>query len=186
MSFEEFLLIALALLTVTFAGLGIARRLRARRDAVMAEAAPGWVFHSELSFPAPDPYYRFRDLRMNPPVDVLEGTDEGFQVSYFEVRHEDGRQPGALVQLPVEGPSFEAEGGEDPPAGVGPRTAEVLGEIGPMVAQAQPFAVFVQSRGAPQQAVHRAALRLARAIVADSEMPHQIPAQPDARNRRGH
>jgi hypothetical protein len=60
MSLEMFTLVAFGLLTATFVGLTIARKIRARRDAVRTEAMGGnWRCRSQIPFPAPDPYLRF-------------------------------------------------------------------------------------------------------------------------------
>jgi hypothetical protein len=165
---EHFTLITFGLLAITFAGLAIARVLRARReDAVNDGLTGGWKFRAELALPVGDPYDRFRELRQNPPYDIFEGRDEGFEVSYFQLRDESGPLAAAIVLLPVEGPRIQ--GHYSPHRPVGGRIGELWREIGNVTLLTAPFALFVVSDGATEKEVHRAALRFAHAIVADAQ-----------------
>jgi hypothetical protein len=166
---EYFTLVAFGLLAITFAGLFIARVLRTRREAaVNEELRDGWRFRAELGLPVGDPYDRFRELRFNPPFDIYEGRDEGFEVSYFKLRNEDEPLAAALVQLPVEGPP-PMQGVYSPYRHVGRRVGEVWRELGSVAVYTAPFALFVVSDGATEPEVHRAALQLAHAIVIDAQ-----------------
>jgi hypothetical protein len=188
----------LAIVFVLVAGVGVlvGRRLWLdRRDASLTEAAGGdWRVRSELPHDAGPPFSDFGlELFLLMPSDVMEGTDEGFEVAYFTI--EDGRRtriqrPAAIVQVPVETPKFryitrdiDDEAGrrlaelqqQTPPhhdtgaAGrVGPRTAELLSSAGSMIVETAPFSVFIRSKGASTEAVQRLALALAKAIVADA------------------
>jgi hypothetical protein len=168
MFFEQhFTLVAFGLLVLTYAGLTIARVRRARREAAVNEGLrDGWRFRAELALPVGDPYDRFRGLRFNPPFDIYEGRDEGFEVSYFQLRHEGAPLAAALVQLPVEGPRLQ--GCYSPHTPVGGRVGEVWRELRNVEVSTAPFALCVVSDGATESEVHGAALRLAHAIVADA------------------
>lgn len=164
---QHFHAIAFGLLAITFAGLAIARVLRARREDTVNEGLRGgWKFRAELALPVGDPYDRFRELRTNPPFDIFEGRDEGFEVSYFQLRDQSGPLAAAIVVLPVEGPRIQ--GHYSPHTPVGGRVGDVWRELGNVEVLTEPFALFVVSDGATESAVHRAALRLAHAIVADA------------------
>jgi hypothetical protein len=165
---EHFTLITFGLLAITFAGLAIARVLRARReDAVNDGLKGGWRFRAELDLPVGDPYDRFPELRMNPPYDIFEGRDEGFEVFYFQLREERAPLPAAIVLLPIEGPSIRGHYSAHAP--VGGRLGEVWRELGNVEVLTVPFALFVVSDRATEKEVQRAALRLAHAIVADAQ-----------------
>ena len=169
MLFEQhFTLITFGLLAITFAGLAIARMLRARReDAVNDGLTGGWRFRAELDLPVGNPYDRFPELRTNPPYDIFEGRDEGFEVSYFQLRDEGKPLTAAIVLLPVEGPSIR--GHYSPHVPVGGRLGEVWRELGNVEVLTVPFALFVVSDLVTEKEVQRAALRLAHAIVADAK-----------------
>jgi hypothetical protein len=165
---EHFTLITFGLLAITFAGLAIARMLRARReDAVNEGLTGGWRFRAELALPVGDPYDRFPELRLNPPYDIFEGRDEGFEVSYFHLREEREPLVAAIIQLPVEGPRIHGYYSSHAP--VGGRVAEVWRELGNVEVLTAPFALLVVSHRATEKEMQRAALRLAHAIVADAE-----------------
>src|SRR5689334_10112092 len=109
MSPEMFPLIAFGLLTATFIGLMIARNIRESRDAERTEATGGkWRIRSQLPIPAPDPYSRFGFLELKMILDTREGTDEGFEVAYFDyISRARSREHCAIVDLPVEGPTLD-------------------------------------------------------------------------------
>jgi hypothetical protein len=188
----------LAILFVVVVGVGVlvGRRLWLdRRDAALTEAAGGdWRVRSELPHDAGPPFSDFGlELFLLMPSDVMEGTEEGFEVAYFTI--EDGRRtriqrPAAIVQVPVETPKFRyvthdlddtavrhlaALQQQTPPhhdtgtAGrVGPRTGELLALARSMIVETAPFSVFIRSKGASREVVQRLALALAKAIVADA------------------
>jgi hypothetical protein len=169
-SLEAFLLIALGLVTVTCVGLGIARQMRERRDAALTEAAGGsWRIRSQLPFPPPDPFFRFDILEKAMIFDAMQGSDEGFEVAYFDayVEEEVGREHCAIVDLPVEGPTLDPRTPVDEQRPAGPKTSDVLASIASMSVHSAPFAILVRSPQ-PAAAVHKAALRLAHAIAADA------------------
>lgn len=192
----------LAILIVLVAGFGFLagrRHWLAHRDATLTEAAgEGWKVRSELPHDVGSPYSDFgMELFLLMPSDVMEGTDEGFEVAYFTI--EDGRRsrvqrPAAIVQVPVETPKFRyitrdldddaahhlaALQQQTPPhhdtgrAGrVGPRTGELLAHARAMIVETAPFAVFIRSKGASTETVQRLAIALAKAIVADAAFRH--------------
>jgi hypothetical protein len=165
---EHFTLITFGLLAITFVGLAIARVLRARReDAVNDGLTGGWKFFAELELPVGDPYDRFPELRRNPPYDIFEGRDEGFDVSYFYLRDEGEPLTAAIILLPIEGPSIR--GYYSPHSPVGGRLGEVWRELGNVEVLTVPFALFVVADGMAEKELQRAALRLAHAIVADAQ-----------------
>lgn len=180
MSFGMFHLIAITLLATTFIGLGIARKIRERRDAKFTESAGGdWRIRAQIPFPVPDPYLRFRSLETAMILDTMEGTDEGFKVAYFDayIEEEVGREHCALVDLPVEGPTLDPRTPVDERRAVGPKTSDVLASIAGMDVDSAPFTILVHSLQ-PAAAVHRAALRLAHAIVADERASYDSAATP--------
>jgi hypothetical protein len=172
MSFGMFNLIAFGLLSVTFIGLAIARKIRERRDATFTESADGeWRIRQQIPFPHPDPYLRLRLLETATILDTMEGMDEGFKVAYFDAYLDPdvGREHCALVDLPVEGPTLDPRTPVDERRAAGPKTSDVLASITGMEAHSAPFTILVHSTQ-PAAAVHRAALRLAHAIVADAKV----------------
>jgi hypothetical protein len=168
-----------------------------KRDSAYTEASGGeWRLRTELPLDAGPPYADFgAELLLTGPSDVMEGTDEGFEVAYF-MTYENGQSnsraewPGAIVQLPVEAPRFrffsedlddraprllKALQRETPPhhdtgrpGRVGPATAALLSGARTVIVTTAPFAVWVQSRGAQSRAVNQLALSLAKAVVADA------------------
>jgi hypothetical protein len=171
MSLEQFLLIALGLLAATFTGLGIARTMRQRRDDDLTEAADGsWRIRSQIPFPPPDPYFRFGLLGSATILDAMEGTDEGFEVAYFDayIDRDVGRESCAIVDLPFEGPTLAPTTPVSERRAAGPKTSDVLLSIASMDVHSAPFAILVHSTQRAA-AVHKAALRLAHAIVADAK-----------------
>jgi hypothetical protein len=172
-SFEGFLLIALGLLAATFTGLGIARTIRERRDTERTEATTdGWRIRSQIPFPPPDPYLRFDILGGAMILDAMEGTDEGFEIAYFDayVDRDVGREHCAIVDLPVEGPTLDPRTPVSERRPAGPKTADALLVMANMDVHSAPFTILVHSLQ-PAAAVHKAALRLAHAIVADAKTP---------------
>lgn len=193
----------IAILVVLIGGFGflaVRRHWLERRDASLTETAGGdWRIRSELPLDAGPPYADFApDLFLLMPSDVMEGTDEGFDVAYFTV--EDGgrnrgriQRPAAIVQVPIETPRFRylAEDLDDdaaqslaafqqqtPPhydsgtAGrIGPKTAELLSRARSVIVETATFAVFIRSKGATSREVNRLALELAKAMVADARAP---------------
>lgn len=188
----------LVVLAGGFGFLVLRRHWLAQRDASLTEAAGGdWRIRSELPLDAGPPYVYFApDLFLLMPSDVMEGTDEGFEVAYFTI--EDGgrtrgriQRPAAIVQVPIETPKFRylAEDLDDdaaqslasfqqetPPhydsgtAGrIGPKTAELLSRARSVIVETATFAVFIRSKGATSEEVHRLAIALAKAIVADDD-----------------
>jgi hypothetical protein len=166
----EFLAIAAGLLTATFVGLGIARRLRERHDETYSDSAGGWTLRSQLPIDPGPPYNQFGELALAFVHDIREGRDEGFDVAYFQIidRHR-VVHPCALVQLPVEGPTLSMTEGSPVPAGVGPQAAELLSRLSGQQVQCAPFALFMQSLTVSSHTVERTALALAKAIVADAQ-----------------
>ena len=193
----------LVVLVGGFALLAVRRYWIDKRDAALTEAAGHeWRIRSELPLDAGPPYSDFgAELLLTGPSDVMEGTDEGFEVAYFTT-YEGGRNnsraewPGAIVQLPVETPKFRfvAEDLDDGaeralkafrletpphydtgrPGRVGAATAELLLGARSVIVTTAPFAVWIQSRGAPSREVNRLAISLAKALVADGRAtaPH--------------
>jgi hypothetical protein len=188
-SFIEFVIVAVVLLATTFIGLKLARDYRARRDERLTETSGGWRIRSQLDIDAGSPYNRFPGLALRTPHDVMEGHDEGFEVSYFSghlprvpgdnaeappvLGNAVGRRdvPHAIVQLPVDPPRRRYVA-TDPPAGPldgwGPRAAQVLGEARGVVVETAPLALMVSSWGASAVVVGRVALALAKAVVEDA------------------
>jgi hypothetical protein len=170
-SFGGFLLVAFGLLAVTFIGLAVARKLRESRDAELTDAADGgWRIRSQIPFPPPDPYLRFGILGTATILDAMEGSDEGFPIAYFDayIDRDVGREHCAIVDLPVEGPTLDPMTPVSERRAPGPKTADVLLLIAGMDVHSAPFTILVHSRQ-PAAAVHKAALRLAHAIVADAK-----------------
>lgn len=196
----------IAILVVLVGGftlLAVRRYWIDRRDAAFTEAAGAeWRLRSELPLDAGPPYSEFgAELVLAGPLDVMEGIEEGFEVSYFTT-YEGGRSnsraewPGAIIQLPVETPKFrfvaedlderaprqlKALRRETPPhydtgrpGRVGPATAELLSGARSVIVTTAPFAVWIQSRGAPGREVNRLAVLLAKALVGDGsrDAPH--------------
>lgn len=185
-----------AILVVIAAGwaLIVGRRLwQDRRDAERTEASGGeWRFRSELPLDVGPPYNYFGPL----PIarDIMEGTDEGFEVAYFTTSERTGDtrrdQPAAIVEVSVELPRFRyrAEDLDESapailaslrqftaahldttrPGRVGPRAAEVLARARSVIVTTAAFAVLVESRGARSEDVQRFALALAKALVEDA------------------
>jgi hypothetical protein len=182
MSLGMFTLIAGGLLTATYIGLTIARTIRERRDATFTEASGGgWHIRSQIPFPAPDPYLRFRNLEEAMILDTMEGTDEGFEVAYFDAYIEEavGREHCAIVDLPVEGPTLDPRTPANERRAIGPKTSDVLASIAGMDVDSAPFTILVHATQ-PAAAVHKAALRLAHAIVADAKSSSETARRIDA------
>lgn len=191
----------LAIVIVIVGGVGflaVRRHWLASRDADLTASAGGWRIRSELPHDAGFPYSDFgTDLFLLGPSDVMEGTEEGFEVSYFTIA-EDGprgrrrhQSPAAIVQVPVETPKFRylAEDLDDDarkqlaaiqhhtpphydtgrPGRVGPKTAELLKFAQSVIVETSPFTVFIRSRGARSEDVSRLTIALAKALVADAE-----------------
>jgi hypothetical protein len=192
MSLGMFSLIAAGLLTATYIGLTIARAIRERRDAAFTEVSGGgWRVRSQIPFPAPDPYLRFGILEEAMILDTMEGTDEGFEVAYFDAYIEEatGREHCAIVDLPIEGPTLDPRTPVNEQRAIGPKTADVLASMAAMNVATAPFTILVHS-SQPAAAVHKAALRLAHAIVADAktsgETAHRIDASTEKTKSRQH
>jgi hypothetical protein len=182
-SFIEFVIFAIVLLALTFIGLKLARDYRERRDERLSESSGGWRIRSQLDIDAGSPYNRFPSLALRMPHDVMEGHDEGFEVSYFSGHlpddgappmlgnAADGGVPHAIVQLPVDPPRRRYVAA-DAPAGTldgwGPRAALVLGDARGVVVETAPLALMVYSWGASAVVVGRVALALAKAVVEDA------------------
>lgn len=187
----------IAILIVITAGwaLIVGRRLWLdRRDAELTEATGGeWRFRSELPLDVGPPYNYFGTFPF--AGDIMEGTDEGFQVAYFTTSERTGddrrlERPGAIVEVSLELPNFrylaEDLDGSAPavlaslrkftpahldtgrPSRVGPRAAEVLARARSVIVTTAAFAVLVESRGARSDEVQRFAIALAKALVADA------------------
>ena len=182
--------------------LAVRRYLRDRRDAEATEATGGdWRIRSEIPLDVGPPYADFgAELTLAGPSDVMEGIDEGFEVAYFTT-HEGGRnrrhveRAGAIVQVAIETPKFRyvAEDLDDRapqtlallqvqtephhdtgrPGRVGPQAALLLARARSVIVTTAPFAVWIQSRGAPAPEVQRLAIALAKAFVADARMQPQ-------------
>ena len=168
MSLGMFTLIAVGLVTATYIGLTIARAIRERRDAAFTEASGGgWRIRAQIPFPAPDPYLRFPSLEKAMILDTMEGTDEGFEVAYFDgyIEEDTGREHCAIVDLPVEGPTLDPSTPVDRATRIGPKTSDVLASMAAMDVDSAPLAGLVHSLQ-PAAAVRKAALR-SPAIVAD-------------------
>ena len=170
MSLEMFTLVAFGLLSATFIGLGIARKIRERRDEARSEVLGGnWRCRSQIPFPAPDPYLRFGSLETAMIFDTREGTDEGFEVAYFDVvRRGNRREHCAIVDLPVEPPMLDSRTPASARRGVGAKTSDALTSMAGMDVESAPFTILVHA-SQPADAVEKAALHLAHAIVADAE-----------------
>jgi hypothetical protein len=193
----EFLAI-LAVLVGGFGFLAVRRHWLDSQDAALNESAgDGWRVRSELPHDAGYPYSDFApDLFFLMPLQVMEGTEEGFEVAYFTIadggrsRHAVER-PAAIVQVPVETPKFRyftADLDDDAavvlrelqqrtpphyengrPGRVGPATAGLLSLARSVVVETSPFTVFVRSRGARAEDVSRLTIGLAKAVVADAK-----------------
>lgn len=172
-SFIEFVIFVVVLLGLTFIGLKMARSYREKRDQRLTASSGGWRIHSQLDIDAGSPYNRFSGLALRMPHDVMEGQEDGFEVSYFRGHLSRYRQnvPHALVQLPVDPPqrrfmSAAVPGG--PVDGWGPRAAQVLRESRGLVVETAPLALMVHSTDASAEHVARLALALAKAVVQDA------------------
>jgi hypothetical protein len=178
-SFIEFVLFAVVLLAVTFIGLKLARDYRQRRDERLTETSGGWRIRTQLDVDAGSPYNRFPGLALRMPHDVMEGHDEGFEVSYFSaylpryVGDAGNRDvPHAIVQLPVDPPQrrhVATDGAAEPIDGWGPRATQVLREAPGVMVETAPLALMVSSTGASAVNVGRIALALAKAVVEDAK-----------------
>jgi hypothetical protein len=179
-SFIEFVIFVVVLVAVTLIGLQMARSYRERRDQRLTESSGGWRIRSQLDIDAGSPYNRFPDLALRMPRDVMEGHDEGFEVSYFSgnakhsVTHPGHRRPvpHAIVQLPVDPPSrryVPADVPAGPIDGWGPRASQVLNDARNVVVDTAPLALMVHSTGASAVDVGRIALALAKAVVEDAK-----------------
>jgi hypothetical protein len=178
-SLIEFVLFAVVLLAVTFIGLKLARDYRQRRDERLTEASGGWRIRTQLDVDAGSPYNRFPGLALRMPHDVMEGHDEGFEVSYFSahlpryVGDAGSRDvPHAIVQLPVDPPQRRhaaTDGAAEPIEGWGPRASQVLSDARGVIVETAPLALMVSSSGASAANVGRIALALAKAVVEDAK-----------------
>jgi hypothetical protein len=162
--------VVVGLLVATFIGLMIARKIREDRDAERTEATGGrWRIRAQLPVPAPDPYWRFPFLRWATIRDTREGTDEGFEVAYFDMIRTAWRpEHCAIVDLPVEPPTLGPRTPASERRAIGPYTSDVLASLVDMDVTSAPFTILVRS-SQPADDVQRAALRLAHAIVADEK-----------------
>ena len=190
----------LLILVVLVGGFGLlAGRLHwlEHRDASLTEAAgDGWRIRSELPHDAGSPYSDFAtDLFLLMPSDVMEGTEEGFEVAYFTIEDGGGwrsriQRPAAIVQVPVETPKFrylaedvDYDAGRvlstleqrtpphhdsGTPGRIGRKTAEALSLARSVLIETAPFAVFVRSKGATTEEVRRLTMALANALVVDA------------------
>jgi hypothetical protein len=177
MSLGMFTLIAVGLLTATYIGLTIARTIRERRAATVTEASGGrWRIRSQIPFPAPDPYLRFGILEEAMILDTMEGTDEGFDVAYFDayIEEANGREHCVIVDLPVEGPTLDPRTPVNERRAIGPKTSDVLASMAGINVHSAPFTILVHS-SQPAAAVQKGALRLAHAIVADAKTLQSFP-----------
>lgn len=194
----------LAILLVAVGGFALLAVRRHRRDshdaAVTESAGTGWRFRSELPHDVGPPFSYFApDLWLVGPSDVMEGTEEGFEVAYFTVAdgHRTGQRqwPAAIVQLPIEVPNFRyfAEDLDDkaptvlramqhgtPPhhdtgrAGrVGDSAAALLSSARSVIVETSLFAVWIRSKGASAEDVSRLTIALAKALVADANAASQ-------------
>ena len=177
-SFIEFVVFVVVLLGATFVGLRMARSSREKRDERLTASSGGWRIRSQLDLDAGSPYNRFPGLAWRGPHDVMEGLEEGLEVSYFHGGpiSAQGRSdvPYALVQLPVDPPqrrdvAADTPGG--PTHGWGPRAARVLSEARGVVVETAPLALLVHSNSAPAEVVGRVALALAKAVIEDANSP---------------
>jgi len=171
-------ILVIVLLAVTGIGLLVSRHYRESRDARLSESSGGWRMRAQLGLDPGDPYSRFSGLALTSPHNVMEGTEEGFEVSYFDIsplgRDTTVVRPCAIVQLPVNPPQravISTDGVIDATvlAGWGTRASRVLtsAQGGLRIKTAQ-LAILVESTRAPSDAVSRVALALARAIVDDA------------------
>lgn len=181
-SLIEFVVFAALLLGLTFVGLRMARSHREKRDERLTASSGGWRIRSQLDIDAGSPYNRFSGLALRMPQDVMEGREDGFEVSYFRGRLSGDRRdvPHALVQLPVDPPqrryvARDTSGGLVD--GWGPRAAHVLSGARGLVVETAPLALLVHSDGARSDDVGRVALALAKAVVEDAQA---ASAQADA------
>lgn len=150
------------------------RIYRDRRDAAYSDPSAGVTFSTELPLSGRAPFDRFPELLVRPPYDVLQMSDEGFDVAYFTIatgHRSRVERACALVQLPVDPPPFDVTEGAPVPAGLGPQTAEVLEYLAGVRVRTASHALLAQSISAPAPTVQRTALRLAKAIVADAKQP---------------
>jgi hypothetical protein len=178
-SFIEFVIFVVVLLAVTFIGLKLARDYRQRRDERLTETSGGWRIRTQLDIDAGSPYNRFPGLALRMPHDVMEGHDDGFEVSYFSAYQpryvgDDPNNrdvPHAIVQLPVDPPECRhvaTDGPAEPIDRWGPRATQVLIEARGVVVETAPLALMVCSTGASAVNVGRVALALAKAVVEDA------------------
>jgi len=185
-SFIEFVLFAMVLLGGTFVVLKLAREYRQRRDEQLTETSGGWRIRSQLDVDAGSPYNRFPGLALRMPHDVMEGHDEGFEVSYFTAylpRYVGDAWkrdvPHAIVQLPVDPPQrrhIAQDGAAEPIEGWGPRAKQVLSDARGVVVETAPLALMVASTtGGAAVNVGRVALALAKAVVEDASGARQTP-----------
>ncbi len=175
-SFIEFVVFVVVLLGATFVGLRMARSYREKRDERLTASSGGWRIRSQLDLDAGSPYNRFPGLTLRGPHDVMEGLEDGFEVSYFRGHLSRGNRdvPHALVQLPVDPPQRRYVAAETPGGrshGWGPRAAHVLNEASGVVVETAPLALLVYSSGATSEDVGRVALALAKAVVEDADSP---------------
>jgi hypothetical protein len=112
-------------------------------------------------------------------LNTMEGTDEGFEGAYFDasIKRGHGREHGAIVDLPVEGPTLDPRTPVSERRAIGPRTSDVLASMAGMDVDSAPFTILVHA-SQPAAAVQQAALRLANAIVADPESQRSISVTP--------
>jgi hypothetical protein len=126
-----FPLIALGLLAATFIGLMIARKIREDRDAERTEATGGrWRIRSQILVPAPDPYARFGFLTWHMILNTREGTDEGFEVAYFD--------------------ACPRVRGRREHCAIGPTMSDALASMMGMDVKSEPFTILVYSLNRPR------------------------------------
>ena len=164
----------LAVLAVLVAGalaLTWVRHQRDRQDATYVDPTGGVSISSDPPRTSAAPFHRFATVLRSQPFDVTRTRDEGFDVTCFMLptgySHRVDR-PCALVELPVDPPRFEMAEAGAVPAGVGRATAEELRYLSGVRAETAFHALLVQSIAAPAPTVQRAALRVAKALVADA------------------
>lgn len=172
----EFFILALGLAALTIVGLFVARIVRDNRDARLSDSSGGWRIRSQFDLDLPDPYCRFSGLALEGPHNAMEGTEQGFEVAYFEVtvgRRPPVVRPCAIVQLPDDPPRTRVDAVHGRPhasalSAWGPAARAVLAEVQNVTIETAPLALLVRSTGAPSEAVSRTALALAKALGEDA------------------
>ena len=103
-SFIEFVVFVVVLLGATFVGLRLARSSREKRDERLTASSGGWRIRSQLDLDAGSPYNRFPGLALRAPHDVMEGLEDGFEVSYFRGHLSEQRRSNAPTCRPAKFP----------------------------------------------------------------------------------